>query len=267
MAQIERDGRTIAYEESGTGDPLVLLLHGWCASRKELAPLMQHLDRHVIAVDFRGHGDSSAGSGDFGSAELVDDTLILLDTLGVSSVVPVAEAHAGWIALELCRRVPDRISHAVLLDWIVLDPPPPFLGALAALQDEGAWEQARAGLFSMWRDGVPSEDVHRFVEDVMAAQGFPMWSRGGREIAAAYARHQRPLSAFAALPSPPKVLHLYAQPPTPEYLAAQLAFAADHDWFSVRRLDSATSHFPSLELPATVAACIEEHLRGVTALV
>jgi pimeloyl-ACP methyl ester carboxylesterase len=52
------------------------------------------------------------------------------------------------------------------------------------------------------------------------------------------------------------VLHLYGQPPDPGYLAAQEAFAAQHPWFQVRRLE-VHSHLPTIEAPDKVAETIE----------
>jgi hypothetical protein len=52
-------------------------------------------------------------------------------------------------------------------------------------------------------------------------------------------------------------MHLYGQPAGNEYLEAQQQFAADHDWFSVRRIDVRT-HFAMIECPQAVADAIEE---------
>jgi pimeloyl-ACP methyl ester carboxylesterase len=92
----------------------------------------------------------------------------------------------------------------------------------------------------------------------MGAYGFDMWSRAGREIAAAYSRHGSPLRLLGSLPPTP-VLHVYAQPPDPGYPAAQEEFARRHRWFTVRRL-TASSHFPMLEVPAAAAAAVEAFL-------
>jgi hypothetical protein len=53
------------------------------------------------------------------------------------------------------------------------------------------------------------------------------------------------------------VLHLYAQPDEPGYLAAQRTFADSHPWYSVLRLD-ARSHFPMFEVPQEMSAEIEQ---------
>ena len=173
------------------------------------------------------------------------------------SIIPVATAHSGWVALELRRRLGSRIPKLVLLDWIILEAPAPFVGALQAFQDPAQWESAREQLFSLWLEGVDHPEVIRFVRKEMGAYGFAMWARAGREILAAYTQAGRPLNALAGLRPPVPTLHLYSQPADPGYLAVQEAFAAEHLWFHVCRLP-ARSHFPMLEVPELVAAEIEQ---------
>jgi hypothetical protein len=59
----------------------------------------------------------------------------LFAATGARQVVPLAISHSGWVAIELRRRLGSRMPVVVLLDWLVLEPPAPFLDALAALQD------------------------------------------------------------------------------------------------------------------------------------
>ena len=91
----------------------------------------------------------------------------------------------------------------------------------------------------------------------MGSYGFEMWSRAAREISTAYADMGTPLQTLAAMNPPPPVLHLYAQPDEPRYLAAQQSFAAKHSWFKVMRLN-ARSHFPMFEVPDAMATAIEQ---------
>jgi hypothetical protein len=86
-----------------------------------------------------------------------------------------------------------------------------------------------------------------------------MWSRAGREISTMFAQEGDPLRALSKLSPPVPVLHVYAQPPAPEYLSAQEAFARDHLWFYVRRLE-AVSQFPALEIPDETAAVVREFI-------
>ena len=243
----------IAFDDVGDGDPALLCLPGWCAARDVFRPLYPHLDRRALALDWRGHGGSAVDSSDFGSAELADDALAVLSAAGVDRVIPVATAHAGWVAIELRRRLgAGRVPAIVLVDWMVLGAPPPFHDALRALQDPAASTAVRDRLFAMWTDGVSSRAVHDFIPK-MAAHGFDMWSRAGREIAASFGATPRPLDALDALGCP--TLHVYAQPADPAFLAAQETYAAARSWFRVERV-AAASHFPTLEAPAEVAAAV-----------
>ena len=236
----------------------LLLVPGWCGNRDVFDDLAGHLAEHrrTLATDLRGHGDRAGETADFTTAEQVDDLVAMLDARGVERVVPVALSHAGWLAVELRERLgAERVPGVVVADWMPLGTPPGFTDALAGLQDDAALEGVRATLFGMWTAGVHTPAVHEYVAS-MGRYGFSHWSRAGREIAKGFAAHGSPLAAFAALGDCP-VLHLYAQPTDPAYLEAQLAAAQEHPWFRVRRLD-AHSHFPMLEVPADMAAAIEE---------
>ena len=185
------------------------------------------------------------------------DALAVLQQSGVRQVIPVTLSHAGFVGLELRRQLGERVSGLILLDWIIGDPSPPFLEALGGLQDPGRWQATRDQLFSMWLAGVSQTEVIRYVHEDMGAFGADMWARAGREIGGAYRRLGSPLQALAALAPPPvRTLHLYAQPEDPGYLAAQQTFAAQHPWFSVRRLPART-HFPMFEVAHEMAAVIE----------
>src|SRR3954447_24994565 len=102
-----RDGLSIAYVDSGSSDLALLCLPGWCIERSVFAPLLASTGagRRVIALDWRGHGESERPEGDFGANELLEDALAVVAASGAKQVVPVAQAHAGWIAVELARRL------------------------------------------------------------------------------------------------------------------------------------------------------------------
>ena len=251
-------GVRINYDDLGKGEPALLMLTGWCANRTTMfGQLAEARSKHlrVLSMDWRGHGLSETPEGDFGADDLVEDALAVIAASGAQQIVPVATAHAGWIAIELRRRLAKRIPKIALLEWMVFEAPPPFLEALRALQDPQRWAKAREQLFAMWLTGVDNPEVIRLVRE-MGTQGFEMWARAGREISAAYARQGAPLRALSALEKPVSVMHLYAQEP-PGYLAAQEAFAAEHPWFTVRRI-AARSHFPMTEVPDVVAAELEQ---------
>jgi pimeloyl-ACP methyl ester carboxylesterase len=187
----------------------------------------------------------------------VDDAVDLIRATGLRRVIPVALAHSGWIALELRRRMEAVIDKIVLIDWMVADPPAPFLATLGALQDPKRWREARDQLFEMWVRGVGRPDLERFIYGDMGSYDFTMWSRAGREISRAYARYGSPLKAMAAFEPVVPVLHLYAQPDDPEFLIAQKSYSDVHPWFYVHKLQ-ARSHFPMFEVPSEIAIAIND---------
>lgn len=263
MPEVQSDGVRIEYTDAGRGEPALLLLTGWCATRAAFGkvPQLCASQRRVLALDWRGHGASETPTGDFGAPDLVNDALAVVEASGVERVVPVALAHAGWVAIELRRKLGERIPKIILLDWIIFAPPANFVSALVGLQDEHQCEHTRDRLFSAWLEGVTNPAVSQFVHHVMGGFGFSMWSRAAREIAAAYSRHGYPLRALEALPSPLPVFHIYAQPVDAAFWDSQLFFAKSHPWFTARRVN-ALSHFPMLEVPEEIADAIESFVSG-----
>ncbi len=260
MAETRVGGARIRYDDVGQGEPALLFIPGWCTSRevfRKLVPWCAMLHRSLV-VDLPGHGESAPPGRDFDNATVVDTLRAVIDASGARRVVPVALSHGGWWALELRRQLGPRIPALVLLDWLVLEPPPPFLQVLQALQSP-QWRQARDGLFSLWLRGVDSPDVVRFVREDMGSFGEDMWKRAGREIQKAYAQSGTPLRALATLPPPVPTLHLYAQPDDSAWLEAQRSFASSHPGFQVQQLP-ARSHFPLLEVPEEMAARISRFL-------
>jgi pimeloyl-ACP methyl ester carboxylesterase len=261
MPRAISSGNAIAYDDVGTGEPALLFLPGWCANRTAFEDLLPLASKHrrCLALDWRGHGESSPPPLDFDQHAFVDDAMAVLAATGTHFVVPVAISHAGWVALELWRRLKARVPALVLIDWQVTEPPPPYLAVLQDMQSPDHWREAVEKLFSLWLAGSENPRLTRFVREGMGAYGFEMWSRAARSISSSYAASGSPLKALSELAPPPLVLHLYSTPPDSQCLAAQQAFAAEHPWYCVQKLE-AQSHFPMFETPEVIASAIERFL-------
>jgi pimeloyl-ACP methyl ester carboxylesterase len=264
MRRVARNGvPSIAYDDLGAGREALLFMPGWCVSRKvfQSLPALCAQQHRVLALDWRGHGDSAPAQSDFGEQQLVQDALDVIRDSRVSRVIPVALAHSGWVALELRRRLGPAVPAIIFVDWLVGEPPPAFVEALQALQRRSDWRATRAGLFSMWTQGVGHPELEEFISRDMGSYGFSMWSRAGREIGRAYARYGSPVAALASMQPPVPVLHVYAQPDEAGFLAMQQAYAREYAWFQVRKL-AARSHFPMFEVPQEMARVIGEFAAG-----
>lgn len=115
-------GARLHYVESGTGLP-VLFLHPTPLDHFYWLPIIERLPSlRAIAVDLRAHGASELGtglpSGGFSRVpdaptltmtQLAEDTLALLDKLGLREAVFVGCSIGGYVMLELWRRAPQRM--------------------------------------------------------------------------------------------------------------------------------------------------------------
>jgi pimeloyl-ACP methyl ester carboxylesterase len=266
MPFADSDGIRIFYEDTGEGEPALLCLPGWCNTRTIFEPLAKRLsaDHRVLALDWRGHGDSQASDRDFGFAEMAGDAVAVMQDSGAQAVIPIAQGQAPWAAVELHRLVGERMPKMVASSWPVISPSANplasrFLNAIRALQYYERWREGTEQLLTMWLSGAPAS-VERHIRDQMLLQGYATWSRAGREILAMYALEGEPLRVLSALSPQVPVLHVYCQPRAPEFLAIQESFAEEHPWYSVHRLEG-VSQFPTLEVPEQMASVIGEFIR------
>jgi|DewCreStandDraft_2_1066082.scaffolds.fasta_scaffold00195_78 pimeloyl-ACP methyl ester carboxylesterase len=120
-----RDGVRLCYDEDGTGDPPVLLVHGWCCDHTYFAPQFEHFRREhrTVAVDLRGHGQSDKPEQDYTIAGFADDLAWLCRELGLSKPVVIGHSMGGVIAVELARRHADLPAAVVALDAPLAPPP------------------------------------------------------------------------------------------------------------------------------------------------
>ena len=110
------NGKTLHYEESGSGTPLVLL-HGfpldarvWEKQRSALADSFR-----VITPDLRGFGKSASADA-FSLAELADDVHALLADLGALPAVVGGLSMGGYVTLEYAKKHPADLKGLLLID-------------------------------------------------------------------------------------------------------------------------------------------------------
>lgn len=263
MPQVRSRGAWIDYTDDGLGDPALLLLPGWCGTRAAFDPVYDRLrsGRRVLALDWRGHGASSQAPRDFGEDDLVADALAVVADSGAQSVVPVALAHAGWVAIELRRRLAHLVPGIVLVDWIVTAAPAAFLRTLEEVRSDADRDEAVAGLLQSWQAGVALPELAAYLADMGAADD-EMWERAAREIESGYARRSSPLQALSELRPQAPVLHLVPTAPHTCSFAEHRGFAAEHAWYHAAELP-ARSHFPLFEAPEQAAREIEAFVQRV----
>lgn len=115
--EVERDGVTLAGEESGEGPPIVLL-HGLTATRRYVVMGSRLLERRgyrLVAYDARGHGSSSpaAEPGAYEYRDLVADLQAVLDRLEIERAVLAGSSMGAATALAFALECPERVAATV----------------------------------------------------------------------------------------------------------------------------------------------------------
>jgi pimeloyl-ACP methyl ester carboxylesterase len=115
MGIVRTGDATLRYEQTGAGDPPVLLIHGTAAALWGELPARLAATHHVIEYDRRGYGRSE-GPRPGALAEHAIDAFGLLDRLGIGPVVVVGWSVGGIVALDMAVSAPDRVLGLVLVE-------------------------------------------------------------------------------------------------------------------------------------------------------
>lgn len=146
----------LSYLDWQTEGPPVLLLHGladhalgWSAVGDRIAS-----GYHPVAVDMRGHGESSKPDSGYDFDTVVADLEQLMQHLGWSAAHIIGHSWSGKVASYWATRRPERFLSMVLVDPIFIYGMPGvfrltfplFYGTLPFLKSMGP--------FSSWEDAI-----------------------------------------------------------------------------------------------------------------
>ncbi|GAB0104763.1 alpha/beta hydrolase [Nocardia sp. JMUB6875] len=112
------DGTTLAYEDYGTGTPIVFIA-GWSLPtdmwERQVPFFLAHGYRCVL-LDRRGHGRSDRPSSGYDVDTRADDLAALLELLDLRDAILVAHSGGGGeVVRYLARHGADRVSRIALL--------------------------------------------------------------------------------------------------------------------------------------------------------
>ncbi|HAJ37193.1 MAG TPA: alpha/beta hydrolase [Chloroflexi bacterium] len=202
------DSIEVHYKEAGTGEPALLLLHGFGASvfswREVMAPLAeQHreiaFDRPAFGLTerpLRGAWGTAAEWSrgiPYGAEAQADLTIALMDELGVEQAVLVGNSAGGAVSIITALNYPERVKALILISpavygggpnavtrWLLQTPQMQHIGPLIArrIQDWGI-DFAR----SAWHN--PTLITDEVWQGYMAPLQIENWDRALWELTAA----------------------------------------------------------------------------------
>jgi pimeloyl-ACP methyl ester carboxylesterase len=119
MPTLRLDGRSAAYLDQGSGDPPLVLVHGYTGAKEDWAPVLGALaeDRRVVALDLPGHGDSE-GLDDpdaYGLAATAQWVLRVVGWLGLGDVHLLGHSMGGLVAQRVALAASQRLRSLVLM--------------------------------------------------------------------------------------------------------------------------------------------------------
>lgn len=111
MEQAKVNGISMAYEDRGEGETIVLL-HGFCGSAAywdKVNPLLADNYR-CIAPDLRGHGGTDAPVGAYTIEQMAEDVMALMETLNINSYTLLGHSMGGYVALSILQQDPSKLD-------------------------------------------------------------------------------------------------------------------------------------------------------------
>jgi pimeloyl-ACP methyl ester carboxylesterase len=113
-------------DSRGSGGLPVLLTHSFAGDVSHWNATLEHLkrSRHVVALDFSGHGRSPGAVGAYSIQELAKDVGAVADAQQLESFVLVGHSMGAAVAAEYAGSHPQRVKALVLVDG------PPAPGAI-----------------------------------------------------------------------------------------------------------------------------------------
>jgi len=192
------------FIRTGSGAP-VLLIHGvgmnaaiW---QPQIALMKDRFD--LIAIDMLGHGGSPLPPENAGLSDFADQSIRLLDHLGLASVAVVGHSMGALVAQEIALRAPLRVNSVVCLN-AVFRRPPELAQAVreraAALDGHGDPSAIAATLARWFGDPIPAglADAAETARVALASVDARGYARTYRLFANADTAHVDRLSGLAA---------------------------------------------------------------------
>src|ERR1041385_8252817 len=116
MAQVNIDNMNLAFDDTGSGRP-VILLHGYPFNRTlwggQVAALKNSF--RVITPDLRGFGESDAAE-PATMARMAQDVAALMDALDIPRAIIGGLSMGGYVVLSFYKQFPNRVDALVLAD-------------------------------------------------------------------------------------------------------------------------------------------------------
>jgi pimeloyl-ACP methyl ester carboxylesterase len=112
------DGTHVQYRVYGSGEPALVLIHGWsCDSNywREQVPVLKR-KYTVITVDLAGHGGTDGARSDWSMARFGQDVATAMSAVPNQKLILIGHSMGGPVAIEAARLLKDRVIGIIGVD-------------------------------------------------------------------------------------------------------------------------------------------------------
>jgi len=250
------DGLELTYEESGSGAPTLVFIHGWAGDRGLWRATLAAFapEQRVLALDLGGHGASGHGRTDVSLARLALDVVDVVEAAGIEDCVLIGHSLGAPLALLAAPRLAPRVRAVVAVEALhdVNFRYPPGALAAAAAELERDFPRAlevslRQSLGNRADDELAEWLTRRALATERSTALAVLRDLEGLDVAQAMSAARVPVRAINADPRDG------ARPPT------ALEANRRHADFDVVLLER-VGHFPMLEDPPAFRAALRKLL-------
>ena len=118
MALFDIGGGQLFYEQHGSGDPPLVLVHGLACAHQDWRHQLRHFapSHRIVSLDLRGHGQSLGYESEFDIGTFAADLAALIAELELPPVLLTGHSMGCRVVLECARIAPDAVAGLVLID-------------------------------------------------------------------------------------------------------------------------------------------------------
>lgn len=234
-------GRRIAYHQTAGQGPGVVFLGGFMSDMTGTKAVFLQgwaagQGRAFLRFDYSGHGQSSGRFEEGCIGDWVEDATAALTALTEGPQVLVGSSMGGWIALQIARAMPDRVT-----GFVGIAPAPDFT-------EDSMWAgfsaAQRAALMEEGRIVIPSD---------YSPDGYPITRRLIED-----GRQRLVLRAPLHLPFPVRILQGTADTDVPISVALRLLDHAKSPDMRLTLVKGADHRFSTPECLAMIATAVDE---------
>jgi pimeloyl-ACP methyl ester carboxylesterase len=105
------DGVKISYDVQGTGQPVLVFVHGWSCSKEYWKEQVAHFAKKhkVVTIDLAGHGQSGRSRKDYTVESFGKDVASVVKKLNLDQAILIGHSMGGDVIVEAAGQMPDRV--------------------------------------------------------------------------------------------------------------------------------------------------------------